>query len=159
MATITGKLSNFYDVGAFHHKFGLPDVNVDGPIPRLISADLAYFRLDFLQEELSELKQAYEDHDLPGIADALVDLVYVALGTAHFHGLPWEELWDEVQRANMTKERAPSAEASKRNSTFDVIKPEGWQPPAIAATLAKYGWKCDGNHSEPRCGNNDCWLD
>ena len=38
--------------------------------------------------------------------DALIDLTYVAMGTAYMMGLPWQDLWDEVQRANMSKVRA-----------------------------------------------------
>jgi predicted HAD superfamily Cof-like phosphohydrolase len=48
------------------------------------------------------------------------------------------ELWDDVQRANMSKERATSVSQSKRGSTFDVIKPKGWVPPATAAIIERY---------------------
>jgi len=107
-------MSDFFkDVGDFHAKFGLDHVMCNreetcaspGPDPRQISAELREFRLIFLEEELRELREAYTAEDLPGIADALVDLVYVALGTAHLHGFPFDELWAEVQRANMAKER------------------------------------------------------
>ena len=107
-------MSDFFkDVGDFHAKFGLDHVMCNreetcaspGPDPRQISAELREFRLIFLEEELNELRQAYADQDLPGIADALVDLVYVALGTAHLHGFPFDELWAVVQEANMAKER------------------------------------------------------
>jgi predicted HAD superfamily Cof-like phosphohydrolase len=129
-------VSNFEDVGAFHKKFDLPN---GAPGPRDVSMSVAYFRRKFLEEELEEFKDAQDRHDIVGIADALVDLVYVALGTAHFYGLPWEELWDEVQRANMKKVRALSADASKRGSVFDVVKPPGWQPPDLARILRQYG--------------------
>ena len=104
-------MSEFDDVGNFHEKFKLervPPVNdykTARPSPHHISRELQDFRLKFLHEELNELKDGYVEQDLAKIADALVDLVYVALGTAHLHGLPWPALWREVQRANMTKER------------------------------------------------------
>ena len=83
-----------------------------------------------------------ERQDLPKIADALVDLVYVALGTAHLHGFPWAALFAEVQRANMTKERAkPDGSDSARGSSFDVVKPEGWRGPAMVEVLMRAGWK------------------
>lgn len=41
----------------------------------------------------------------------------------------WNKLWDDVQRANMSKERALKASDSKRGSTWDVVKPKGWIPP------------------------------
>jgi hypothetical protein len=36
---------------------------------------------------------------------------------------------DAVQKANMAKVRVAKAEDSKRGSTFDVRKPEGWVGP------------------------------
>lgn len=103
--TMKDSVSNFAAVGAFHVRFGLPNVHTDGVEPEHISLELQQFRLRFLREEVEELQRAYDNRDLPGIADALVDLVYVALGTAQLHGLPWQELFEEVQRANMCKER------------------------------------------------------
>lgn len=131
-------MSNFLDVGTFHRKFDLPHAH-DGK-PRLISVEEREFRLKFLFEEFEELVKAYEAEDLPAIADALIDLVYVALGTAHYHQLPWERLFAEVQRANLSKERAVHVGQSKRGSTLDVVKPEGWRPPNILEVLMAAGW-------------------
>jgi len=132
------KISDFESVRAFHEKFGLP---IGDALPDLVSDEVRDFRLKFLQEEMDELREAYAKQSLPDIADALVDLVYIALGTALFHGLPWPALFAEVQRANMTKVRASRAEDSKRGSAFDVTKPEGWQPPDIVQVLMDHGWK------------------
>jgi predicted HAD superfamily Cof-like phosphohydrolase len=79
--------------------------------------------------------------DLPKIFDGLIDLVYVALGTAQLHHFPWADGFAEVQRANMTKERATRAEQSTRGSTFDVVKPAGWTPPNIIEVLMRNGWQ------------------
>lgn len=128
----------FDDVGAFHSRFGLPNV-LDSPInPHLLDDDVYKFRIDFMAEELTEFEDAHKAGDLALAADALIDLVYVVMGTAHLMGLPWKELWNEVQRANMEKVRAPDAESSKRHHHFDVIKPEGWQPPDIDMVLSWY---------------------
>jgi predicted HAD superfamily Cof-like phosphohydrolase len=119
--------SHYDDVLAFNIKFGLP-----APVkPQLMPDELAAFRARFLEEELAEFEEAMHNDDLPGMADALVDLVYVAIGTALMMGLPWQRLWDEVQRSNMAKERAERAEQSKRGTSFDVIKPPGWTAPRI----------------------------
>lgn len=134
-------MSNFDDVGRFHRTFGLPYSHTTLLSPRLIKLDLVKFRLKFLHEEMFELIDAYLRDDLPDISDALVDIVYVAMGTAHHHGLPWEPLWNEIQRANMKKIRARFEEESKRGSTHDVIKPSGWEPPDIAGVLRRYGWR------------------
>ncbi|MCA1806347.1 MAG: nucleoside triphosphate pyrophosphohydrolase family protein [Actinobacteria bacterium] len=129
--------SNFDDVGDFHRKFELSTFP-DNCAPNLLNEDLFEFRLRFLEEELQEFKDGYKAGNLAEVADALIDLVYVAMGTAHFMGLPWQELWEEVQRANMTKERASSVESSKRHHHFDVIKPPGWTPPDIEGVLARW---------------------
>jgi predicted HAD superfamily Cof-like phosphohydrolase len=156
------------DVGAFHSKFGLPTEATQRP--RMLDLDLLKFRSGFLLEELAEffdangmigpaatlrsaaesIKGSRADILIPGspslskAADALADLVYVALGTAHFMGVPFDEVWNEVQRANMAKERATGADdpRSKRAHSLDVVKPAGWtapnHEPAIRAALARF---------------------
>ena len=87
-------MSHFDDVGDFHLKFGLP-VAGEGhcDMPHLTDADTFLFRLNFIVEEgVSELTTSFRKKDLPGIADALVDLVYVAHGTAHYFGIPFNEV-------------------------------------------------------------------
>lgn len=50
----------------------------------------------------------------------------------------WDELWDDVQRANMSKERATDPSQSKRGSSYDIIKPAGWVPPRTEELVKKY---------------------
>ena len=140
-------MSNFDDVGVFHRKFGLPYSPPKDSIaddirkqPKWISKDVQKFRIEFLKEELEELECAYKKEELEEVADALIDIVYVAMGTAHMHNLPWDELWNEVQRSNLAKERATSAKDSKRASMFDVIKPKNWTPPRLGPILNVFGW-------------------
>jgi predicted HAD superfamily Cof-like phosphohydrolase len=115
------------DIDAFHKKFkfeknekvGIPDDN-----------ELVNFRTSFLMEELAEYTQAITKKDAAGALDALVDIVYIALGTAWLFNLPFEKAWKEVQRANMSKIRAKS-KSKKRGTSFDVVKPKGWTAPDI----------------------------
>ncbi len=125
----------FKDVQAFQEKFGIPM----NDRPGFIDQEFIKFRLLFLCEELRETTQAAQDNDLEGIADGLVDLVYVAMGTAAIMGLPWDALWDEVQRANMAKMKAMSSEDQGHREAwqYDVVKPEGWTPPRIKEILEK----------------------
>lgn len=132
--------SNFNDVGKFHRRFGIPS-SADTEPPHVLDEDVYEFRRKFMQEELDEFRDAWDAGDLAGQADALIDLAYVVFGTAHLMHLPWQALWDEVQRVNMEKVRAPSAESSKRHHHFDVIKPEGWTPPDIEGVLRRL---CEG---------------
>jgi len=123
--------TNYQDVRDFHEKFEVPMA----PEPTLLDLLTMQYRIDFLQEELNEIDEAYQGDDLHGVADGLVDLVYVALGTAALMGLPWQALWSEVQRANISKVRTPNAAASKRNNSLDVIKPDGWVGPDFSPWL------------------------
>lgn len=119
--------SNLEDVVMFNEKFEVPVATV----PSLLNEDNFTYRIKFLLEELDELVLDHTRDDLKGALDALIDLVYVALGTAHMMGLApyWQEGWNKVQTANMAKIAAPSAEDSKRGSAIDVIKPAGWLAP------------------------------
>lgn len=121
------------DIVAFHEKFGL---EYKGQ-PRELEQALCDFRVDFLDEELTEYISAYSmDSDykhqrLEQMFDALIDLVYVAMGTAYLHGFDFPEGWRRVHAANMAKVRAERASDSKRGTTFDVVKPEGWKSPDL----------------------------
>lgn len=131
-------MSYFDDVGEFHARFELPTVGTVAPT--LLDDDTLQFRLKFLHEELIELTLAHGRGDLAGFLDGLVDLVYVAAGTAHFAGLPFDAAWAEVQRANMAKERVLAANdpRSTRKSKYDVVKPVGWTPPNIEAIIDRH---------------------
>ena len=143
--------SNFEDVGAFHRKFGVPYVaHEGGTMPREWNEDLIDFRRAFMYEELDEFVTARNNGDHVGMFDALLDLVYVALGTAHVLGYPWQEGWEAVQAANMAKQRAkPDGSDSMRHSEWDVVKPEGWQPPDIEGILREKGWFAERPDPKP----------
>jgi predicted HAD superfamily Cof-like phosphohydrolase len=130
-------MSNFTDVVAFQKKFGIPMSEV----PTLIDTPTMAFRLNFIMEEFLETRAgAFEHADLEKIADGLVDMVYVIMGTAAIMGIPWESVWSEVHAANMRKVRVPAGELgrSTRGHPFDVIKPEGWTPPNVRFVLDRY---------------------
>lgn len=125
-------MSHFHDVKTFQLKFG----QLVHAEPTHLTRRKLQERIDFLQEELDEFKKACDEQDLAEQADALVDLVYVALGTANMLGLPWKALWDDVQRANMAKVRG----VGKRGHLVDCIKPEGWIGPQTMRILESAGY-------------------
>lgn len=134
----------YTDVGNFHLKFGLPAFEL-GPDHNMTYEEfqnMLEFRITFMHEELAEFIEGAQNSDHAQMFDALLDLVYVAVGTAHLMGYPWNEGWQLVQQANMSKERANSAEdpRSKRRHELDVVKPEGWIPPDIWTLLQKHGY-------------------
>ena len=120
-AGVSGYMS---DIIEFHEKFGIAYY---GP-PRILPEDLSSFRLKFMGEELVEYDEATLDDDKVSMLDALVDLVYVALGTAHLHGFNFDEAWARVHRANMTKIKGPS----ERSAHYDVIKPPDFVKPDLS---------------------------
>jgi predicted HAD superfamily Cof-like phosphohydrolase len=134
--------TNFDDVGNFHEKFALDNTTHQDTGQRSpMDPELLDFRLKFLKEELEEFETGMEEEDHEQMFDALLDLVYVAMGTAHLLGYPWQEGWDLVQRANMAKERAAAdGSNSKRGTQWDVVKPPGWTPPAIGGLLERHGF-------------------
>lgn len=104
----------------------------DGP-PRELPASLAKFRKDLLQEELDELKLAIDRGELHEQLDALVDLLYVVVGTSNLMGFRevLERAFWRVHSANMAKVLAPSRLESKRDSAWDIVKPPGWEKPDL----------------------------
>lgn len=112
------------DVAKFHKKFNVPQPRTPG----FPDTDMIDFRLKFLREELEEIEDAVMTNQLEGVLDGLVDLVYVALGTALIFGFDFDEAWDRVQQANMAK---IAGVATDRHGQFDVSKPEGWEPPYL----------------------------
>ena len=124
------------DVIAFHQRFGVPTASE----PSFLNPEAYQFRLKFMQEELDEFMLSHSSGDMHGAADALVDLAYVVHGTAHMMGLPWPRLWAEVQRANMDKVRATDATQSKRGTSLDVVKPDGWKGPDHSPALGNGPW-------------------
>lgn len=70
-------------------------------------------RIAKLNEELSELATASAAKNVVELADALIDIAYVALATATAYDFPVEELWRTVHTSNMTRTRMPNFRASK----------------------------------------------
>lgn len=85
----------------FHEVFKHPIQNAP-IIPDKKRCDL---RVDLIQEELNELQQAIIDNDMIEVADALCDIQYVLAGAVLEFGLgnKFSELFNEVQRSNMSK--------------------------------------------------------
>lgn len=124
------------DVQAFHTKLELPVARCYGGDRRLgdiTSAELEY-RISFLKEELLEFVNAAHANDHAGMLDALVDLAWVCIGTAHYMGAPFHEAWQRVLSANLQKIRDTSGD-HKRGAAEKIRKPVDWQPPDIAALI------------------------
>ena len=87
------------------------------------------FRIDFLQEELSETEAALVNMDAEEIVDGLIDLCVVAIGTLDAFGVDPYKAWDEVLKANLAKEVGVKPERPNPMGLPDLIKPDDWEAP------------------------------
>lgn len=125
------------DIAAMHSKYGV------NPVVRGFDRDklMAFlkFRIDFLQEELDEMREAtvsYESGKTSGLSasddvvDALIDLCVVAIGTLNAFDVNAYSAWDRVHAANMNKEVGVKASRPNPLGLPDLVKPEGWTAPS-----------------------------
>ncbi|MBL3657130.1 pyrophosphohydrolase domain-containing protein [Fulvivirga sediminis] len=88
-------------VAEFHKTFKHPVLSE----PTIPDEKRCALRVSLLAEEVKELEEAIKDNDLVEVADALCDIQYVLSGAILEFGLgdKFKELFDEVQRSNMSK--------------------------------------------------------
>jgi len=114
------------DMKKMHIKYG-----VQPKVDKLNKDELKQFldfRIKFLEEELTELK---DNRDNPEeVVDALIDLSVVAIGTLDLFGIDAYKAWDEVFAANMNKEVGIKPSRPNPLGLPDLIKPEGWVAPS-----------------------------
>jgi predicted HAD superfamily Cof-like phosphohydrolase len=115
------------DISKFQEKF---DEEYMGP-PRFLPLDLHTFKVQHIKEEIDEYIQARHDSSLVDQLDALVDILYVVIGTAYQHGFDLAEAWRRVHEGNMLKVKAQKLTDSTRGSLFDIVKPPGWVKPNL----------------------------
>lgn len=134
------------DIAQMHTKFGVNAVirNLDNE--KLLK--FLEFRLNFLQEELNEAKDAQQllidmqtseihpdarDANVKkaadDIVDALIDLCVVAIGTLDAYDVDAHEAWARVHTKNMQKEPGIKPERPNPLGLPDLIKPAGWTAP------------------------------
>lgn len=88
-------------VAAFHETFKHPIL----PSPTIPDQNRSNLRVSLIAEELKELEEGIKNQDIVEVADALCDIQYVLAGAVLEFGLAekFKELFDEVQRSNMSK--------------------------------------------------------
>lgn len=89
--------------------------------PTIPHAGIRALRYSLIQEENKELSHAADVEDIIEVADALCDTLYVVLGAFTAYGFKpelVEELFDEVQRSNMSKACANAGEAAETVTTL-----------------------------------------
>lgn len=125
------KIDALNQVAEFHKTFKHPIL----PTPQIPSPIRCDLRVSLLREELKELEEAIKDNDIVEIADALCDIQYVLSGAVLEFGLgdKFVQLFNEVQRSNMSKACATEEEAKKtvdhyqanKNTEAYIVEEEG----------------------------------
>ena len=67
------------------------------------SENINNLRINLIEEELNEFKEAVKKKDLKEAADALTDILYVTYGAGHAFGINLDKCFEEVQKSNMSK--------------------------------------------------------
>ena len=92
-------MTNFEKVGLFMKTFG-QEVKTKASF----STDkINKLRVDLIEEEVKELKDAINKKDLQETIDALTDILYVTYGAGHAFGVNLDKCFEEVQNSNMSK--------------------------------------------------------
>ena len=122
----------FHDMKVMHQKFGVnkwmqAEQQSDVEFKRLNK--FMQFRLAMMQEELDETKKAFEEKDAPEMVDGMIDLCVFAIGTLEVFGVDASKAWDEVYKANMSKEVGIKEGRPNPLGLPDLMKPDDWQGP------------------------------
>ncbi len=92
-------MTNFEKVGKFMKTFGQEVKSKSS----LSSDKINILRINLIEEELEELKQAINQKNLLEVADALTDILYVTYGAGHAFGINLDKCFEEVQNSKMSK--------------------------------------------------------
>jgi len=92
-------MTNFEKVGLFMTTFG-QEVKKKASFSDDKTNNL---RINLIEEELNEFKEAMSKKDLKEVADALTDILYVTYGAGHAFGINLDDCFEEVQKSNMSK--------------------------------------------------------
>ena len=122
----------FHDMIVMHQKYGVnkwmqAEQQSDVPIKRL--KEYMEFRIGMMQEELDETKQAFKDNNPEEMVDGIIDLCVFAIGTLEVFGVDANKAWDEVYKANMSKEVGIKEGRPNPLGLPDLVKSEGLEGP------------------------------
>jgi len=107
--------------------------------PRMVPPEVLLLRGRLIVEEAAEFLAAASNQNMPEMADALADLLYVIFGAAIWLGVDLEPIFNAVHAANMTK-------IGGNDIGGKIQKGKEFKPPNIHEELFKQGWY-------PQCSN------
>lgn len=118
------------DLNDFHFACDVSEFGFFENVPE----NIRKLRLNLLEEEFNEYKKWEKENDEMQIADAIADMIYIAVWTARVYWIPLDEVWEEVQRANMDKVDKKTWKVRKRED-WKVLKPDWWIWPQIEKVI------------------------
>ena len=122
----------FEDMKAMHRKYGVNkwmQAELQSDVDWRKINKFMEFRIGMMQEELNETKKAYQDKNEEEIVDGIIDLCVFAIGTLEVFGVDANKAWDEVYKANMSKEVGIKEGRPNPLGLPDLVKPKGWKGP------------------------------
>ena len=120
-----------HKVKEFHEHFNIEN----GKSIKHVDTRTSELRYKLGLEELDEYKEACENNDLIGIADALGDQLYILVGTILKHGMQDKivEVFEEIQRSNMSKLGEDGLPILREDGK--ILKSNLYSPPKIKEIL------------------------
>lgn len=122
-------------VQEFHETYGLPVEDA----PTIADAKTNTLRINLLEEEVDELKEALENGDMVEVLDALTDIQYVLDGAYLSFGLQAvkQAAFDEVHASNMSK-LGEDGKPIRREEDGKVMKGPNYWKPDMAKFVKEY---------------------
>tara|TARA_Y100000385_G_scaffold291005_1_gene366637 strand:+ start:35393 stop:35770 length:378 start_codon:yes stop_codon:yes gene_type:complete len=102
-------------------------------VPKIAQSDQENLYMDLIAEEYAELVTAMSNNDIIESADAIADLIWVAIGLASTIGIPFDRVWNEVKRSNDSK--TVNGTLIKNPETGKVMKPSTFSEPDLDPIL------------------------
>lgn len=106
-------------IDQFVDKFGMRDDD--------LTEDVLDYRMSLFEEETQETIGAWRTKNPEELIDGHIDTIVIAMGNLAIFGVNFDEAFEEVMRANMSKERGKRRPTDPDNSS--IVKPERWVAP------------------------------
>lgn len=140
-------------VREFHRAFGHPVATT----PTMLTSERVAARCSWKREEIEEFEEAATVVDQ---ADAMIDLIYFALGTLVEMGVQPQALMDIVHyEGNMSKMHLVDGQlVVVKREDGKVVKPSGWiaPEPKLEAEIARQSSVCPVSRATRTQGNHPC---
>lgn len=137
---MTSPKTNFKKVLEFNKAFGVKtNTQIQHGIfdkdPKLVK-----YRLELIEEEVQEFKQAIQDKNMTEILDSIGDSLYVILGAATAFGFDADKVFDLVHISNMSKLCKTEQDAIETVKQYKSETPQRYDSPAYRKSDDNIHW-------------------